>query len=63
MIRIPKTERAKRNTMIDSRVKSLRGSKEFFDRIDRVAEEEGTSRNELIIRVMNYYINKRGKKR
>lgn len=37
-------------------VKGLRAEQSFFDKIDSVALEQNTNRNELIVRVMKDYL-------
>lgn len=38
-------------------VKSLRASKEFWDKADKTAKKEKTDRNKLIVKVVSEYCN------
>jgi predicted DNA-binding ribbon-helix-helix protein len=38
-------------------VKSLRASKEFWDKADKTAKKEKTDRNKLIVKVVSEYLN------
>ena len=44
---------------VKSYVKSVRAEKEFWDKCDKVCKIEKTTRNELILRVISKYCDKR----
>lgn len=49
----------KKGSGAKTRIRSVRGESEFWALLDRVAEIEGTNKNELIVRVMKMYCDRR----
>lgn len=43
-------------------VKGIRAESEFWEKCEKIAEKEQTNRNELIVRVVSKYCDKKGKK-
>lgn len=48
-----------RNSFVPTEVKGVRAEKEFWEKCDKVAKVENTSRNELIVRVADKYCNRK----
>ena len=53
-----KKDRRKRGEFVPTSVKGIRAENAFWDKCDKVASEQGTTRNDLIVSVVGAYFEK-----